>query len=285
MGVLATGYSIGPLLLFPLLQWSISGIGWRSTLAVGIVLPLALLPLVWLLVREQPPETAAAEHGSTPRAAEVAQHRASQEWTLRRALTSGRYWALFFLYVFGFVGYQIMLVHQVARADELGYARGISSAVFSLAFAFTLVGSLLGGWVSDRLGREMVWTLGSLGAASGLGLLALMPVGSGVGLLVTFAVVAGFGFGLRLPMLNAIPADVYGGASFGRIYGSLNISGAIGATLGPWVAGYLYDVLGNYTFPLLLGSLALVMAGVLVWVVRPSHPHRPAAGHRPPAEA
>ncbi len=138
----------------------------------------------------------------------------------------------------------------------------------------TLAGSLLGGWSSDRLGREVVWLGGSAIAAIGLALFALLPVGSSVVFLVIFAILTGLGFGSRLPLLNTIAADVFDSPSFGRIYGSLQTSGAIGGALGPWLAGFLFDLLHSYTMILSMASGMLLISGSLVLVVRPgSHHH------------
>ncbi len=111
MGVMALGYSLGPLLFFPLLQWAILEFGWRSTMALGAVIPLVLTPIIWILVQDRPEDepgelNSAADHSPKGKRSYNAR---SETWTLSKALRSGRYWALWWLYVLGVMAYQILL--------------------------------------------------------------------------------------------------------------------------------------------------------------------------------
>src|SRR6185436_17208215 len=103
--------------------------------------------------------------------------------------------------------------------------------------------------LSDRIGREWVWTVGSLGftlcyvVLLGLGqwptptLLVLMVLAQGV-----------LGYGLT-SVLGAIPAEIFEGPHYGSIFGTLMLASIVGGAAGPWVTGVLYDATGSYTLP------------------------------------
>jgi MFS family permease len=267
LGVVAVGYSIGPFLLFRPLSDAIADVGWRTTLVGYAAVLAAFAPIALLLVRERPPSTAASDSssGPTPDAAQKA------SWTLRDALRSRRYWALFVLYFLGVVSFQVLATHQVAHADDVGLGRDLSAPVFGFLSGVTMVGSLAGGWVSDKLGRESVFFFGSVFGT--LGVLAFAFMGNAGGLtsalFLFYALSNGVGFGIRLSLLTAIGADVFLGPNFARILGTFGTANALGGFIGPLLGGYIFDTTQSYAIAMVVSAAALLGSGSLVWVVAP----------------
>jgi nitrate/nitrite transporter NarK len=71
------------------------------------------------------------------------------------------------------------------------------------------------------------------------------------------------------PTLPAIYGDLFLGRSLGSIIGFINIGYGIGGALGPLLAGYIYDVTGEYTIGFVMVIAAILLGVVLVWVVGP----------------
>ena len=64
-------------------------------------------------------------------------------------------------------------------------------------------------------------------------------------------------------------ADIFQGKSFGLIFGVIQAGSGIGAALGPWLTGLIYDTLGTY-LPALKGMLVIyVIAAAGIWIVAP----------------
>ena len=62
-------------------------------------------------------------------------------------------------------------------------------------------------------------------------------------------------------------ADIFQGKSFGLIFGVIQAGVGIGAALGPWLTGLIYDTLGTY-LPALKGMLVIyVVAAAGIWIV------------------
>lgn len=57
---------------------------------------------------------------------------------------------------------------------------------------------------------------------------------------------SGLGFGMRISLLTAIPADLFAGRHFGAILGFANGGGGLGGFIGPFLAGHLFDSTGDY---------------------------------------
>src|SRR5690242_1361524 len=165
MGVLSAGTAGGAVIFYPITAGLIAIVGWRSALLLfGGLLAGATL-LLALLYRDPPPEAgpvapAARIGGGGP--------------TLGGALRSPRLWAAFVMTALGVIGYQIMATHQVAHAVDRGFAQPTVVWLFALGAACMMGGNLLGGWLSDHLGRGRVFVLGTVVAIAGIACFAVM---------------------------------------------------------------------------------------------------------------
>src|SRR5207247_8669043 len=105
--------------------------------------------------------------------------------------------------------------------------------------------NLLRGGVSDQFGRGSVFALGSIVAIVGIGCLTLLRSPDDWPLLLLYTA-SGFGFGMRIAQLSAIPADTFSGPHLGAILGVVQAGGGFGGAIGPFLGGWLFDVTGNY---------------------------------------
>jgi MFS family permease len=84
-----------------------------------------------------------------------------------------------------------------------------------------------------------------------------------------FALLYGLGHGPLGPIYAAATADLYPGRSLGAIFGVLEAAYGIGGALGTFLAGYAYDLVGDYrlSFALVLG--AIVLSCLSLWLAAP----------------
>jgi MFS family permease len=278
MGIVSAGASSSAVLFYPLTVWLITALGWRNALAVyGCVVAVGIGPLAACLYRRQPTEMSAAPDGrlmpcdnalvaQSPHPQQMA---VFQDWTLAQSLRTVSLWAVFVMWGLGVIGYQILSTHQVAHGLGRGFDPALLAWVFGLAGAFTTVGNLLGGVLSDRWGRGWVFSLGTLIAVIGIGFFSAVTGPHDLVKLVIYAVAAGMGFGMRISMLAAIPADLFQGKHFGAILGFVNGGGGVGGFIGPILAGYLFDVTGGYHLAFAVGALTVTGSAVAAWIAGP----------------
>jgi MFS family permease len=190
------------------------------------------------------------------------------DWTLGKALRSLPFWAVFAMWGFGVVGYQIVTTHQVAHALERGFSAVTLGWVFAVGGACTVAGNVIGGTLSDRWGREWVFALGSAIGVAGIGCLGALGGPDDLPLLLGY-VVAGVGFGMRISLLAAIPADLFAGRHLGVILGAAQGGGGLGGFIGPFLGGWLFDVTGSYRIAFAVAALAIAASAVAAWVAAP----------------
>jgi MFS family permease len=270
MGVLSAGGPGSAVVFYPLNAWLIATLGWRmALLAFGVIVAVAAVALT-LLYREPPTIGERAEGGDTATGSSRGARVTGEAWTLRRALGSVRLWAAFTMTALGVIGFQIMATHQVAHAVDRGFLQSTVVWLFAFGAGCMMAGNLLGGWLSDRVGRGWVFVLGTAVAIAGIGCLALIRGPWDIVLLVLYTV-SGFGFGMRIAQLSTIPADVFAGPHLGAILGVVQSGGGLGGAIGPFLGGWLFDVTGSY-------RLAFLGRRVLRW---PARPWRRGSRHAP----
>jgi len=267
MGILSTGGPGSAVAFYPVNAWLIVTLGWRTALVVfGCIVATATVSLA-LLYRD-PPTDEERPAGDAETTLPHSARSTAEEWTLRRALRSSRLWAAFTMTALGVIGYQIMATHQVAHAVDRGFQQTTVVWLFAFGAGCMMAGNLLGGWLSDHLGRGWVFALGSVVAIVGIGCFALMRGPHDLPLLLLYTA-SGVGFGMRIAQLSAIPADVFSGSHLGAILGVVQAGGGLGGAIGPFLGGWLFDVTGNYQLAFAAASLAIAGSAVAAWIAAP----------------
>lgn len=272
MGIISAGASASAVIFYPLNTYLIVVYGWRTALLLfGLLVAGVTIPVAAFLYRE-PPANRDDRHDVTVDRTPAP----AREWTLSRALRSVPFWSVFAMWGFGVIGYQIVTTHQVAHALEQGFSAVTLGWVFGLGGACTVAGNVIGGWLSDRWGREWVFAVGSAIGIAGIACLGWLGSAEDFALLLGY-VVSGVGFGMRISLLAAIPADLFAGRHLGVILGAAQGGGGIGGFIGPFLGGWLFDVTGSYQVAFAVAASAIAASAVGAWVAAPRKAG--AAGH------
>lgn len=267
MGIAASGMGIGVFTIVPLAELLISNFGWRAAyLILAALLAGAIAPLNAILHRHTPPASAPPENG----AAALTPALSRSEWTLERALRSHRFWALGLGVLTGAIPLHMILIHQVAAVVDAGFSQALAASVMGMNGLFIAPSMVLWGALSDRIGREWAYTLGSLAMIAGILMLLYARAAAGhAGLLYAYAVLFALGFATRQALYPAMAADLFHGKRFGAINGALTFFIGAGSGIGPWLGGYLFDRFGNYVAPFWLANFLAVISIVLIWIAAP----------------
>jgi MFS family permease len=131
------------------------------------------------------------------------------------------------------------------------------------------------GFLSDRAGRELAYTLASGCVVASIGLLILAGRYPASWLPYLYAVSIGLGYSVLSAVFPAVASDLYGGPGFSTIYGTLYTVICLGLAMGPWAAGRIFDLSGSYGAALGVGLVMAVLSPALLWVVAPRRPNPP----------
>jgi MFS family permease len=270
-GLVLSGASVGGLVVVPVAQYLVDHHGWRPAYTLlGALVILCLIPLNALGQRHRPADLGLYPDGvADPPAATLPQACSAQvaPWTLWRAMGTGRFWLIFVLGVcLGWLS-NITSVHQIAHIISSDYPSMLAASIVGLVSLLRAVSSAIGGGLSDRLGREAVFSIGTLLCTMGLLCLVFLRPSSPSWLLYGYALAFGLGYGVYGTVYAAATADLFFGPSLGTILGALELGWGLGGFAGAWFGGFWHDHWGSYhgAFGLsvgvnLLGWLALWLA-------------------------
>ena len=280
LGVAFAGAGVGSVVLFPWLQGMISQVGWREACWVmALILFITVVPLNMIFQRRRPEDVGLAPDGeivssssqaSQNRADNVVDHAwASTDWTLALAIRTTRFWWLALALGTSLYAWYAVQVHQTKYLNDIGFSPEVAAYALGLVGLTGSAGQIGLGFLSDRIGREWVWTISLLGFALCYVLLLAMRQQPNHLLLYSMVIAQGLlGYGIS-SVYGAIPAEIFQSKNYGTIYGTLSVGGNLGAGVGPWVTGLLYDQTGTYTpaFWLAIG-LCFVSIGSM-WMASP----------------
>jgi len=277
MSLAFSGVGVGSIILLPWLQTLIGRSGWRAACWAMAILVLALLVPLNLLLKRRPediglqPDGDASGHETTAaQAANIVDPVwAAVDWTLGRAARTSRFWWLAVGYFGGLFAWYAVQVHQTKYLIDIGWSPTYAAWALGFVSLVAIPGQIGLGYLSDRIGREWVWTVGSLGFVICYLTLILMRETPTPALLWLMVVSQGaLGYGLT-SVVGAIPAEIFQGRHYGGIFGTLMLSAIAGGAAGPWVTGALYDATGSYTPAFCIAIGCSVVSAVAIWLAAP----------------
>jgi MFS family permease len=276
-GIAFAGVGVGSIVLLPAVQYVIEQAGWRTACwSLGIAALVVLGPIN-LLLRKRPQDMgllpdgdSAPEPNARPKPSNVVDPSwASVEWTLGRAVKTARFWWIAVGYFLGLYAWYAVQVHQTKYLLEIGFSSATAAWALGLVSLVGIPGQVVLGHVSDRIGREWVWTVGAMGfGLCYLALLLLQLYPSSVLLYVMVLAQGALGYSLT-SVFAAIVAEIFEGKHYGTIFGTLMLSAITGGALGPWATGALFDIYGNYTVAFAIGVAASVLSVLAIWQAGP----------------
>ena len=290
LSIAFSGVGVGSIVMLPWMQARIAEAGWRSACWTLAVIVLVLLAPLNLLPKRRPEDMGLEPDGDRAAASGVTTARPSNvvdtawvaiEWTLARAMRTARFWWIFFGYFCALYAWYAVQVHQTKYLVEIGFSA--SHAAWALGFVSLagIPGQIALGYVSDRVGREWVWTVGSLGFVLCYVALLLLQQSPTPALLYLMVLAQGaLGYGLT-SVIAAIPAEIFQGKHYGTIFGVLMLSAIGGGAAGPWLTGVVHDATGSYMAAWWIAIGCSVFSGATIWLAAPRKV-RVVAGRVPP---
>jgi MFS family permease len=250
----------------PVVQFLISTLGWRrSYLALAGLMALLVLPLAGFFQPEPPRPTAAAPPTGTP----------GRDWTLPEAMVTSHFWLLFLVYLLTGLGSFFVSLHQLAFAADKGFDTLHAASIIGMGSFLSVAGTIFTGTISDYVGREVSAIIAY--GISIVGVVAALFIGSAdqAWLLWVHACFFGLTWGARGPMITAKTADLFQGRHLGAILGVISIGTGIGAAVGAWASGLIFDLSGSYRLAFILSIAAYLAGCIAFWFLR-----RPAVARR-----
>ena len=221
------------------------------------------------MVLRNPPESAAAS-AAVPAAG------SGPSYTPSQALGMVQFYGLWLLLFLNVTAGILIISNAVPIFSDLtGATAAAAGAIYGLVAVCNGIGRFFWGWVSDRLGRNMTYTVMYLIQVVIFFILARTHSVGAVAL--EFAVVLlcyGGGFGV-MPSFNA---DYFGTKYMGQNYGMILTAWGVAGIVGPYLAATVKDRTGSFTGALVPVAIMLLVAAVIPFFIHKPAPRASAAG-------
>ncbi|WP_339487113.1 MFS transporter [Pseudomonas sp. EL_65y_Pfl2_R95] len=251
MGIASAAGSFGQFAMLPGTLGLISWLGWSSALlALGMLVAL-IVPLAKMIKDKPLP----IQHG---------------EQTLLEALREASTHSGFWLLALGFFvcGFQVVFigVHLPAYLVDQHLPALVGTTVLALIGLFNVFGTYTAGMLGSRRSKPRLLT--GLYLARAVVITAFVWAPLTVWSAYAFGIAMGLLWLSTVPLTNGTIATMFGVRNLSMLGGIVFLFHQLGAFLGGWMGGYLYDKTGNYDLVWQISIGLSLIAAALNWPVR-----------------
>ena len=240
MGIASSGGSVGQFIMLPLGQWFIDGHGWSMALILLAAISLIMAPMGLVLAGK-----AAPSPGDTV---------ARPGRAFIEAMGYRQYWLMFVgFFVCGF-HISFIATHLPAYLVDNKISAGMGATALALVGFFNIFGSLTFGALGDRFSKKK--TLAFLYLTRGVAIAGFMAFPLTNASVLVFAAVFGFTWLGTVPLTNGLVGQIFGARYMATLSGFVFFGHQIGAFMGVWLGGLIYDLTGSYN-PIWYAGIAL----------------------------
>lgn len=253
MGFFSAASAAGQLVFLPVVVRLAEGPGWRYGAGLVTIAACALVPLVWLVLRDSPYDVGTAPYGASPgwrpSSAELKHQYVSLGALaeLRRVSRSGTFWILFgTFWICGWSTNGLIGTHLIPAAHDHGMSAPTSAGLLALIGLFDIVGTIASGWLTDRVDARRL-----LVVYYGLRGLSLLAVPYVLGPTVEpslffFIVFYGLDWVATVPPTVALCRQHFGTERAAVVFGWVFAAHMVGAGVAASYAGWVRTVQGDY---------------------------------------
>jgi MFS family permease len=242
----------------PVAEMFISSYGWRDSYIIMGLMVLTTCIICSLLLQHDPYRKGLMPDGEHREPVES--DFALRGLTFRTAVQTWKFWLTCIIFATYFFCIQIVLVHVVPYATDIGISPESAALILTVAGGSSIIGRLLMGFTCDRYGSKA-----AVIACFGVFVVSFIMLlwAEELWFLYLFAFVYGISHGGFIAIISPLIADLFGTRSHGILLGVAVFCGTVGGAIGPLLAGYVFDVTASYRWAFII-MLAVSFAGLVL---------------------
>ncbi|WP_328440091.1 MFS transporter [Streptomyces sp. NBC_00444] len=278
-GILTAASASGQLIFLPVLALMVDAGHWRAGAVTVALTALAVVPFVWLLLRDHPADVGLKPYGAkefVPKPDPVPGAARRAVTVLFKAARTGPFWLLAGTFaICGASTNGLIQTHFIPAAHDEHMPIPAAASLLAVIGVFDVVGTIASGWFTDRYEPRRL--LAVYYALRGISLLFL-PILLAPSVhppMIFFIVFYGLDWVATVPPTVALCREQYGDDS-AIVFGWVLASHQVGAALVAFIGGVVRDVSGSYDM-VWYASGALCAAAALMALVIRRRPVTPAA--------
>ncbi len=266
LGIVSTGSGLGTVFIVPGIERLISTYDWaQAFILIGTIAGIATV-LLALLLRPAPASTP-PENGKIDTINKAANNMPSSpiDMPVGKAMKDTRMILLMSSFLLFFFGIQIVMVHLVNYATDIGITPLVAASFISVIGAVSIIGRLATGTGSDRIGIYNTLMLTRVFLT--LSFICLIFTRS-LPAFYLFTILFSLPYGGEVPQVPLFIGKYFGTKSMATLVGVNLFVISVGGAIGSWMAGEIFDNTQSYQWAFIAGALAGIGSLLLVLVMR-----------------
>jgi len=264
-GIVIAGTGIGTFILPPISTWLIEIYDWRMAYIIVGSAILVIGVLAAQFMKRDPSKLGAHSSSQNTEEKQVSTLNA-QGFSFAEALRTSQFWII--AVIFFCLGYTVFTVnvHLVPNITDVGISAVTAANILAVTGVVNAIGCIILGGTVDRIGSKRVCVIGfALIAISFFWLMLIKEAW----VFYLYAIIWGLASGVG-PVESTLTAELFGMKAHGAIFGVVGFGFTIGAALGPFLTGFLFDVTSNYQIAFFICGVLGLLGFILAVTLRPT---------------
>jgi MFS family permease len=252
LGIVSSGSGIGTLLIVPGSERLINATDWSMAFIISGAIAGVIMFSTAFLLRPAPDQS---QNLKVKSLLEV-----QPNITMATAARNPNMMLLLVIFALVFFCNQIVNVHIVNYATDIGIAPLIAATFISVIGVVSIAGRLTMGVWSDRISihNSLIICCAILVVS-----LVFLVFTEALWTFYLFAIIFGFCYGGEVPLIPLFISRFFGTRSMAGLMGLLIFVANIGGALGPWLSGRIFDSTGSYQLAFIITASAALVSLIL----------------------
>ncbi len=275
LGIVASGAGLGTLIIAPVSESLIAAFDWSTAyLVLGAAAWTIMIPSA-LMLRRDPVEKGLQPYGGNELITALNIEKEEEVTAGEGGISfkaAARYkplWMLSIVYFLFNFCLQMVMVHLVNYATDIGIASLIAATFISIIGIGSFLGRLLMGAASDRIGANNALLTCCIIMMSTLTFLIFSRE---LWMFYLFAIVFGFAYGGEVPQMPVMVGQFFGMRAVAALVGVTVFGATMGGALGAWVGGKVFDVTQSYQLAFAIAAATSFVAILLTLTLKKFRP-------------
>jgi sugar phosphate permease len=269
VGALTAASAAGQLIFLPLLSHFAVTYGWKSVSIAIATASFAVVPLVYLFLKESPAVVGTTPYGApenwqAPAKSDLSAYRLAID-TIKKAKSDRNFQILFFtFFVCGLSTNGLIGTHFIPAAHDHGMATPIAASLLALIGVFDVVGTLASGYLTDKYDpRKLLFFYYGLRGLS-LFLLPSILFSTVHPSTLVFVIFYGLDWVATVPPTLILSRMVLGPGRATIVYGWVFVGHQVGASVAALGAAILRVQLGDYAVAFYISAAMCIVSALMV---------------------
>lgn len=264
-GAVMSGTGVGMLILAPIADRLIKILDWRTTFLVLGIVTIIIVTVAAQFLKRDPSTMGLLPYGADGKTGKSPQSPV-QGLSVGEALRTYQLWfVLLAFFCYGFISISVS-IHIVPDAIKVGIASAAAAIILATFGGLQIVGRIGMGLLADIIGNKRVYLLGFLVSAADL---LFLSFNNAILAFFLFAIIFGIFLGGLGSSQPSWIANLFGLKSHGLLYGICGFGFTLGAAVGPYVSGRIFDISGSYQMAFIICAIVALFGVILTLLLKP----------------